>query len=76
LFFERQNNSNPAKFEIEDSRQLLVLSVILSDPDQDLLDKLDRRQHRSEVHWSGENALNVAGLVGILAACLACLRAR
>ena len=74
--------------------------MTLPDPDQDLLDKLDRRQRRSDVlslapafgfalaagvvvfgilrfgiHWRTQSALDVAGLVGIILACTAYMRA-
>jgi len=71
------------------------------DPDQDLLNKLDRQERRSDawsmapafgfavaagvmafgilrfgMHWSTESALDVAGLVCILSACVAYLLTR
>ena len=73
----------------------------MPDPDQDLLNKLDRQERRSDalstapafvlalaaglvafgilrfaIHWSTESALDVAGLVCILSACLAYLHIR
>ena len=75
--------------------------MALPDPDQDLLNKLDRRQRRSEflslapamglafaaglagyaiarfaLHWDGETALDIAGLVCVFGVCLAYLSVR